>query len=116
MLFTLVKALVSALVILFVTWLANRSPTFGGWIAALPLVSLLSAFSLSVGQQSSRQIADFLTGVLWGLIPTAFLLKKASQLVHAFLMEIPTCYSKASELLRKGCLVPVLICFKNVDV
>lgn len=74
MLFTLAKALVSALVILFVTWLADRSPTFGGWIAALPLVSLLSAFWLSVGQQSSKQIADFLTGVLWGLIPTALLL------------------------------------------
>nr|WP_108023365.1 DUF3147 family protein [Melghirimyces profundicolus] len=74
MLFILIKALVSATVILFVTWLANRSPTFGGWIAALPLVSLLSAFWLSLGKQSSREIADFLTGVLWGLIPTALLL------------------------------------------
>jgi Protein of unknown function (DUF3147) len=56
------------------TLFAKKFPTFGGWIAALPLVSLLSAFWLSLEQQRSREIADFLTGVLWGLIPTALLL------------------------------------------
>lgn len=69
MLFTLTKAVVSALIILFVTWIAKKLPTFGGWIAALPLVSLLSAFWLSLGGQNYREIADFLTGVLWGLLP-----------------------------------------------
>jgi uncharacterized membrane protein (GlpM family) len=74
MFYTMAKAIVSALIILLVTWFGKKSPVFGGWIAALPLVSLLSAFWLSLEQQRSREIADFLTGVLWGLIPTALLL------------------------------------------
>lgn len=74
MLYTLTKAIASALIILLVTWFSKKSPVLGGWIAALPLVSLLSAFWLSLEQPKSREIADFLTGVLWGLIPTAFLL------------------------------------------
>lgn len=39
----LVKALVSALVVLAVNLISRRAPTLGGWIAALPIISLLSA-------------------------------------------------------------------------
>jgi F0F1-type ATP synthase assembly protein I len=70
----IIKILVSASVIALVTEIAKRSPVAGGWIAALPLVSLISAVWLAVDQKSGREIADFLRGVVWGLIPTAIML------------------------------------------
>lgn len=43
-----VKFFTSALIIVFVTELAKRFPLYGGIIAALPLISLLSIFWLMV--------------------------------------------------------------------
>lgn len=69
-----VKAVVSAVIIVGINAIAQRNPFFGGWIAALPLITLLSIAWLSFDQRGDAQIARFLTGVLWGLVPTAFLL------------------------------------------
>lgn len=71
---TIVKAFVSGLVILGINVLAKKSLAFGGWVAALPLISLLSAFWLAADQRNNMQIAEFLQGVVWGLIPTAIML------------------------------------------
>ncbi len=76
MLFDTVKVLISALVIAGVTGLAKRRPMLGGWIAALPLVTLLSIAWMSMGGRrgTSAEIARLISGVLWGMIPTAALL------------------------------------------
>ncbi|KIL77201.1 hypothetical protein SD77_1648 [Bacillus badius] len=44
----LVKTLISAVIIGAITMIAKASPKYGGIIAALPLVSLLSLFWLYV--------------------------------------------------------------------
>jgi hypothetical protein len=71
---TLIKALLSGAIIGGVNVVARRSPKLGGLFAAMPIISMLSVLWLRVDRQSNSQIADFLVGVLWGLVPTMALL------------------------------------------
>ena len=71
---TVVKVMVSALIVAGVTAVSKQYPGIGGWIAALPVISILSAVWLLVGHQSSADVSEFLVGVLKGLVPTAILL------------------------------------------
>ncbi|MBO8171673.1 MAG: DUF3147 family protein [Bacillaceae bacterium] len=72
--FFFLKIIISALIIGVVTEIARRFPTWGGIMAALPLVSLLSLFWLSVQGQSPEEMSRFARGVLWGFPATAVLL------------------------------------------
>lgn len=74
MIATVVKIVVSALVIAGVTALSKQYPGIGGWVAALPIVSILSAAWLVVGHRPPAEVSQFLVGVLKGLVPTAVLL------------------------------------------
>lgn len=69
-----VKAVVSALFIVGINAMAQRNASLAGWIASLPLVTVLSIGWLAVDHRGDAEIAKFLTGVLWGLAATAFLL------------------------------------------
>ncbi|WP_026828381.1 DUF3147 family protein [Exiguobacterium artemiae] len=69
----LIKIFTSAVIIGFVTELARRSPTYGGVIAALPLVSLISLIWLVRQGQSKMEVTAFVKSVLYGL-PATFLL------------------------------------------
>lgn len=68
------KIITSAIIIAAVTELAKRFPTYGGIIAALPLVSLLSIIWLNVQGESASTISNFALGVLWGFPATAVML------------------------------------------
>jgi hypothetical protein len=72
--FTVVKVVVSALVIGGINVLARRNPQLGGWVAALPLVSFLSVAWLAVDGVPHADIRVFVGRVLLGLVPTAALL------------------------------------------
>ncbi len=72
--YTVVKIVVSACLIGAVTELARRYPLYGGIIAALPLVSLLSLVWLKIQGQPSAQLQQFLLGVIIGLPATIALL------------------------------------------
>lgn len=72
--YTVIKILSSAIVIGLVTELARRFPTYGGIIAALPLISLLSLIWLTVQGQTNEQIQQFTLGVIIGLPATIILL------------------------------------------
>ncbi|MEC1260165.1 DUF3147 family protein [Bacillus swezeyi] len=72
--FLMIKIAVSAVLIGIVTEIARKSPEAGGIIAALPLVSLLSLFWLSIQGESPKHLSQFAAGVLWGFPATAFLL------------------------------------------
>lgn len=71
---TLLKVVVSGLVIGAVNLIARRDPALGGWVAALPLITFLSVLWLAVDGRDDQTIAAFVLGVLWGLIPTTVLL------------------------------------------
>ena len=74
MMYAVVKILVSAIIIGLVTEIAKRFPTYGGIIAALPLVSLLSILWLSIQGEQSVTLNKFIVGVLMGLPATMVLL------------------------------------------
>ncbi|MDM5187964.1 DUF3147 family protein [Bacillus sp. DX4.1] len=70
----LVKVLASAFIIGGVTELAKHYSTIGGFIAALPLISLLSLFWISVEGGSKQDLSQFALGVLYGFPASALLL------------------------------------------
>ena len=72
--YTVVKVVISACLIGMITELARRFPLYGGILAALPLVSLLSLMWLKLQGQSSVQLQQFLIGVIIGLPATIVLL------------------------------------------
>lgn len=72
--FVVMKIIASAIVIGVVTEIARRFPAYGGVLAALPLVSLLSIIWLYVQGEQSATLSKFALGVLWGFPATAILL------------------------------------------
>ncbi|RAS77201.1 DUF3147 family protein [Priestia endophytica] len=72
--FLILKVLVSALIIGIISGIAQISPKYGGIIAALPLVSLLSLFWLSIQGETTTELSKFALGVIWGFPATAVLL------------------------------------------
>ncbi|HAB33702.1 MAG TPA: hypothetical protein DCE40_06295 [Exiguobacterium sp.] len=78
----LVKVLSSAVVIGLVTEVARRSPSLGGVLSALPVVSLIS-FAWLVKQGSERtELSTFLKSVLLGL-PATFFIASCLVLAHS---------------------------------
>lgn len=69
-----IKLFTSAFIIAAVTELARKFPIYGGIIAALPLISLLSIFWLTIQGESSKQIQSFTLGVILGLPATIVML------------------------------------------
>ncbi|ASI82735.1 MULTISPECIES: DUF3147 family protein [Bacillus cereus group] len=70
----LVKIIVSALIIGVITEVAKHYSTIGGFIAALPLVSLLSLFWISFEGGNKQELSQFALGVLYGFPASALLL------------------------------------------
>jgi hypothetical protein len=72
--YVIMKIVISAIIIGIVTEIARRFPTYGGVVAALPLVSLLSIIWLYFQGEQSNTLSKFALGVLWGFPATAILL------------------------------------------
>lgn len=72
--YVVVKILVSGIIIGFVTEIARRFPTYGGLLAALPLISILSIIWLTVQGGDAQHNNKFIIGVLMGLPATAVML------------------------------------------
>lgn len=74
MMYTIIKIIISAILIGLVTEIARRFPMYGGMIAALPLVSLISILWLSIQGEQAETLNKFIVGVLMGLPATIVLL------------------------------------------
>ena len=72
--YVIMKVIASAIIIAIVSEAARRFPTYGGIIAALPLVSLLSIIWLHVQGAQTETLSKFALGVLWAFPATAMLL------------------------------------------
>jgi uncharacterized membrane protein (GlpM family) len=70
----LTKAVVSAVVIAGVNLIARQNAGLGGFVAALPWITLLSVMWLAVDRSGIEDVDRFLVGVLWGVIPTVLFL------------------------------------------
>jgi Protein of unknown function (DUF3147) len=85
------KTTFTALLISGITIFAKHYPKYGGIVAALPLVSLLSLFWLYIQGEQNSDLSQFLFGVLYGLPSTIILiLVVAISLKHSipFLLSI----------------------------
>ncbi len=64
------KYLLTAAVVVLVSELAKRSDKLGGFVAALPLVTLLALIWLYAENQSQEKIANHAWYTFWYVIPT----------------------------------------------
>ena len=64
------KYLLTAGVVVFISEVAKRSDKLGGFIAALPLITLLTLTWLFIENQSEEKIANHAYYTFWYVIPT----------------------------------------------
>lgn len=64
------KYLLTAGIVVLVSELAKRSDKLGGFVAALPLVTILALIWLYVEQQPQARIANLAWYTFWYVIPT----------------------------------------------
>ena len=70
MLYLVVKALVSGVIVVIVSEVARRNPNVGGLIASLPLVSLLAFVWLWNDTRDVERIAAQSQSTFWFILPT----------------------------------------------
>lgn len=70
MLYLILKAALSGIIVMAVSEIARRSPTFGGLIASLPLVSLLGIIWLWRDGVDSARIAAHAESTFWFVLPS----------------------------------------------
>jgi len=64
------KYLLTAGMVVFISEIAKRSDRLGGFIAALPLMTLLTLMWLYIENQSEEKIANHAYYTFWYVIPT----------------------------------------------
>jgi hypothetical protein len=70
MLYLLIKAAISGVIVALVSETAKRYPGFGGLIASLPLVSVLGMIWLWRDTQDPDRVAAHVSGTLWFIAPS----------------------------------------------
>ncbi len=70
MLYLILKALLSGVIIMAVSEIAKRSPAFGALIASLPLVSLLAIIWLWRDTSDTTRIANHAEATFWYVLPS----------------------------------------------
>ena len=70
MLYLVLKALLSGVIIMAVSEIAKRSPAFGALVASLPLVSLLAIMWLWRDTADTKRIADHAEATFWYVLPS----------------------------------------------
>jgi uncharacterized membrane protein (GlpM family) len=66
----IIKYLITAAMVVFISEVAKRSDKLGGFIAALPLITLLTLTWLFIEDQSEEKIANHAYYTFWYVIPT----------------------------------------------
>jgi uncharacterized membrane protein (GlpM family) len=66
----IIKYLLTAGIVVFISEVAKRSDRLGGFIAALPLMTLLTLVWLYLENQSEEKIANHAYYTFWYVIPT----------------------------------------------
>jgi hypothetical protein len=70
----LAKIAFVSILLVGLNWIAQSRPSLAGWIAAAPIVSLLSMALLLFDGADDRKVSDFMTAVLFGQIPNVIFL------------------------------------------
>ena len=70
MLYLLLKATISGVLVAAVSEIARRYPGWGGLVASLPLVSLLALTWLYVDTRETAKVADLAQSTFWFFLPS----------------------------------------------
>lgn len=70
MTYLIIKYLITAAVVVLVSEFAKASDKLGGFVAALPLVTILTLIWLYIEQQPSTKIANHAYYTFWYVLPT----------------------------------------------
>ncbi|MEN6541061.1 DUF3147 family protein [Parvibaculum sp.] len=70
MLYAIVKALLSGIIIMAVSEIAKRNPSLGALVVSLPLVSILAIIWLWNDTGDSERIAAHAEATFWYVLPT----------------------------------------------
>jgi hypothetical protein len=70
MLYLLIKAVISGLLIALISEVARRSPGWGGLLASLPLTSLIAMLWLWRDTGDEQRVADLSLGAFWFVLPS----------------------------------------------
>ena len=70
MLYLIIKAVLSGVIIMIVSEVARRSPGFGGLIASLPMVSILAIIWLWRDTRDIERIAGHAEATFWFVLPS----------------------------------------------
>jgi hypothetical protein len=70
MLYLILKALLSGVIIMAVSEIAKRSPAFGALVASLPLVSVLAIIWLWRDTGDTARIANHAEATFWYVLPS----------------------------------------------
>src|ERR671917_566824 len=70
MLYLLIKAAISGLLIALISEVARRSPGWGGLLASLPLTSLIAMLWLWRDTGDEQRVADLPLGAFWFVLPS----------------------------------------------
>ena len=70
MVYLIIKAAISGVVVMAASEIARRSPTYGALLVSLPLTSILAMAWLWRDTGDSEQIAALSYGTFWFLLPT----------------------------------------------
>lgn len=70
MLYAIIKALLSGVIISTVSEIARRSPAFGALVASLPIVSVLGMIWLWRDTHDSEKIAAHAEATFWMVLPS----------------------------------------------
>lgn len=100
-LWILIKYAITALMVVIISEVAKRSDKFGGFIAALPLVTILALIWLYVEDQPNEKIANHAWYTFWYVLPTLPMF-----LIFPFLL------TKIGFWLTLGCCIAItVLCF-----
>jgi len=70
MLYLVIKAAISGVIVAAVSEIARRYPGWGGLVASLPLTSLLAMLWLWRDTSDGERIAELSTSTIWFIIPS----------------------------------------------
>src|SRR5918998_1730578 len=70
MLYLLVKAAISGVLIALISEIARRSPGWGGLLASLPLTSLIAMVWLWRDTGDEQRVAELSMGAFWFVLPS----------------------------------------------
>lgn len=70
MIYTIIKVIITSLLIVAISELSKRSSLFGAFLASLPLISVLAMLWLYIDTKDVGKVADLATSVFWLVIPS----------------------------------------------